>query len=415
MAPGPGGRLGDPALIHAHTGYPDGAAAAHLSERVGCPLIVTEHSSMVARHLSNPIQREWYLRAIDRASRFVAVSETLASELRAALPERAEKIVVIPNAVRIDDFVIEPAEMRVADQLLFVGYLKETKGIATLLEAFARVRATRPAATLVLVGEAPTPELRSRWEALADQLGIAGAVRFAGALDRAGVATAMSAATLFVHPSPRETFGVVAVEALASGLPVVATDSGGVTEVLGSDPNKVGAVVPPGDADALARAILVTLERIDAFDPEQLRASVAARFGSRAVATRLLDLYREVLDRAPTAGTASAAVPGGVGGGPSLPRHARRSGPLAFRAGSSWPASTGPGWLSCLPVSSRSSEHGSPLPQPPVPQPFRLIWRRCRSSSSTNEPPGTSRCCGRLAMAEVGLPGSPGCSGIRGP
>ena len=256
------------------------------------------------------MQREWYLRAIDRATRFIAVSETLASELRTALPDRAAKIIVIPNAVRIDDFAIEPAAKRVTDQLLFVGYLKETKGIATLLEAFARVRATRPVATLVLVGQAPTPELRSRWEALADQLGIAGAVRFAGALDRAGVAAAMSAATLFVHPSPRETFGVVAVEALASGLPVVATNSGGVTEVLGPDPNKVGAVVPPGDADALARAILVTLERIDAFDPEQLRASVAARFGSRAVATRLLDLYREVLDRAPTAGTASAVGSG---------------------------------------------------------------------------------------------------------
>lgn len=314
----------DPALIHAHTGYPDGAAAARLAERLGRPLIVTEHASTVSRYLASPAQREWYLRAIDRASRFIAVSETLAGELRRALPERAAKIVVIPNAVPVDDFAPGRAAGRVPDQLLFVGYLKETKGIANLLEAFARVRSARPAATLVLVGQAPTPEIQARWETAVDHLGVAGAVRFAGAADRAGVAAAMAGATLFVHPSPRETFGVVAVEALASGLPVVATDSGGVTEILGPEPSRVGALVRPDDPEALAGAIVATLERIDRFDPDHLRASVTSRYGSRSVAARLLDLYDEVLESPTDVLVRSPGAPGSMEPTSAhLPRRAR--------------------------------------------------------------------------------------------
>ncbi len=107
----------------------------------------------------------------------------------------------------------------------------------------------------------------------------------------------MARASLFVHPSPRETFGVVVVEALASGLPVVATDSGGVSEILWPDRDRLGAVVPVDDPELLGRAIIATLERRLDFDPDELRASVERRFGSPFVAERLLVLYREALAR----------------------------------------------------------------------------------------------------------------------
>jgi hypothetical protein len=116
----------------------------------------------------------------------------------------------------------------------------------------------------------------------------------------------MAGASLFVHPSPRETFGVVAVEALASGTPVVATDSGGVTEILGDEPERLGAMVPVDDPEALGRAIVTTLERRAAFDPAVLRASVERRFGSMFVAERLLVEYHELLAAAPAS---AGAIP----------------------------------------------------------------------------------------------------------
>jgi hypothetical protein len=115
----------------------------------------------------------------------------------------------------------------------------------------------------------------------------------------------MERAALFVHPSRIETMGIVAVEALAAGLPVVAVDSGGVTEVLGPDPMSVGALVPDQAPEPLAAAILATLDRRDVFDPVRLREQVVARYGAAAVAARIVELYDEVLAALPAAPTPS--------------------------------------------------------------------------------------------------------------
>ena len=283
------------AIVHAHTVYPDGAAAALLADRLGWPLLITEHSSFVDRIVATPGLRERYAATLGRAFRVLAVSEMLAGELRTAFPEQAAKIDVLPNTVPMDLF--RPASLagRAVDELLFVGYRKATKGIENLLRAVAVARDARPTIRLRLLGKSPDQATEARWQALASDLGIGDAVSFEEPIDRSGIADAMARASLFVHPSPRETFGVVAVEALASGTPVVATDSGGVTEILGAEPERLGAIVPVDDPAALGAAILDALERRDTFDPDELRASVERRFGSAFVAERLLVLYRQAI------------------------------------------------------------------------------------------------------------------------
>jgi len=280
-----------PDLIHAHTVYPDGAAAATMAERLGRPLFLTEHASFVQRLLLAPEIRARYVAAVARAQRLIVVSQVLADEVVADLPEVAAKVVVIPNAVDVDAFRVGEAAGRLPGELLFVGYRKESKGLDTLLRAFALVRRARPTTTLRLIGGSPTAAIETGWRRLAMELGVGEAVHFEPPGDRPAVAAAMARAALFVHPSPRETFGVVAVEALAAGLPVVATDSGGVTEIMGPHPDRLGAIVPVGDPEALAAAIEATLDRRHTLDPLALRAAVTARFGSAGVAGRLLDVY----------------------------------------------------------------------------------------------------------------------------
>lgn len=287
-----------PALVHAHTGYPDGAAAAGLAERLGCPLVITEHATFLARTLAEPAQRRSYAMACSRAARIIAVSQVLADQITDALPDVADRVVIVPNAVAVDEFRAPALDERVPDELLFVGYRKEVKGIGTLLEAFALVLAERPTARLRLIGGSPSVELEARWEALAAQLDIADRVSFEGAIGRPEIADAMARASVYVHASRYETFGVVVAEALASGLPVVATDSGGVTEILGAAPERFGALVAVDDRAALAAALLETLGRRASFEPEVLRASVRERFGARFVAERIANLYDEVLAEA---------------------------------------------------------------------------------------------------------------------
>ena len=307
-----------PALIHAHTGYPDGAAAAGMARALGVPLVITEHASFVDRLIAVPEIRTAYVAAGRQATRVIVVSATLAGELRAAMPELADRFVVVPNTIPVDDFRAGSLADRRADELLFVGYRLEAKGIEVLLRAFALARARRPSVTLRLIGGNTDAALEDRWLALAATLGVADAVSFEPAADRATVAEAMARTSVFVHPSRRETFGIVAAEALASGTPVVATASGGVPEILGAEPEAVGAVVPVGDPRALAAAIVTTLERRATFDPLRLRRTVVDRYAAPAVAARLREIYAAALEQHGKSGrTAAAADP--VGTGPDEP------------------------------------------------------------------------------------------------
>jgi glycogen(starch) synthase len=291
-----------PSLIHAHGGDPDGAGSAILAHRLGRPLVITEHASFVPQLLADPLSRRRYLAAVRNAVRIVAVSETLASELRAAIPDLARKLIVIPNVVAIDDFPSGDPAARRPGELLYAGYRKDTKGIATLLQAFASVRRARPDARLRLIGRASSDAEDARWRELVATLEVDDAVSFEPVADRAVIGRAMRQADLFVHPSPRETFGVVAAEALASGLPVVAADSGGVTEIIGGRA-ELGAIFPAGNPAAFASAILDALVRRESFDPSLMRSAIVARYSPAVVAARLVELYREVLSEATARGS----------------------------------------------------------------------------------------------------------------
>jgi len=281
-------------VVHAHTAYPDGYAAMGAARRLGWPLVVTEHASFVARQLRQPEHRRRYLEAAGAAASFIAVSDTLGGELVTAIPELASKLEVIPNVIPVHAFESRDHAERHPDELLFIGNRKEKKGMVVLLRAFADVLEERPSATLRLIGRSPTPAEERQWQNLAEDLGIAHAVRFEPPTDRRGVAAALQRASVFVHASPRETFGVVTLEALASGLPVVATQSGGISQIL--EDRRLGELVPPQDPRMLARAVIRTLSRLEEFDPATLRAA-AERFSGESVAPRIVRLYEQVMAR----------------------------------------------------------------------------------------------------------------------
>jgi glycogen(starch) synthase len=307
-------------LVHGHVGYPEGAAASYVARRLGIPFVLTEHATYLRRIFANPAQRARYIETVRTATRVVTVSQMLSAELADELgrdvPDLPERLIVIPNAIAIDDFPVVGPDRRAEAEILWVGYRKPVKGIDILLRAFARVRSARPDARLRLIGASVAPTDDTYWQQLAASLGVADAVSIEGPVGRTGVAQAMARASVFAHPSNRETFGVVAAEALATGLPVVATDSGGVTEVLGPEPERFGALVPRQDPVALADAIVAVLERREAFDPWQLRRWVEERYAAPVVAARLAELYAEVLDEttrgSPTLSGMRSAPPAGT-------------------------------------------------------------------------------------------------------
>ena len=127
------------------------------------------------------------------------------------------------------------------------------KGLAPLLEALAKVRTERDDAELVIIGK---PKDKSKIPALIERLGLQDAVRFVSGVTTERIVELYAEAEVAVVPSLYEGFSLPAVEAMACGVPLVATTGGAVPEVVGTD-GETGLLVPPGDPDALAARILL--------------------------------------------------------------------------------------------------------------------------------------------------------------
>jgi glycosyltransferase involved in cell wall biosynthesis len=281
-------RLGDFDLIHAHASFPAALVAMELASELGLPFVVTEHTGEALRHRLEraEIGRRALGEALHRANAIIAVSETVARRLSEAGVPATD---VIPNVVD-EDFFTPATNLHSGTPRAFaLARLVDGKGIAQLIAAVALLRRSDFPLELRIGGDGPR---RREWERYAHDLGLDGTVSFLGDLSRGAVREEMRACSCFVLPSESESFGVVCVEALACGRPVVATRSGGPEEIV---TERDGVLVPPRDVDSLAEGIRRVLT--NRYDTEAIRAGAVQRFGSAAVTAALEGVYRRVLLR----------------------------------------------------------------------------------------------------------------------
>jgi glycosyltransferase involved in cell wall biosynthesis/predicted O-methyltransferase YrrM len=275
-----------PDVVHAHV-YSAGIPALILARLSGAPMVVTEHYTGFERGLITGYDR-FAARVAFRGADLVApVSANLAREVRAVEPRA--RVRVVENVV--DGEVFRPGARARSDggaRLLTVAALAPKKGHADLLDAVAQVRDHGPV-SLDLVGDG---ELRGELRERARRLGLAETVRFHGELPKERVAELMREADLFVLPSLFENLPCVLIEAMASGLPSVATAVGGVPDLLDAGG---GILCPPRDPRALAAAISEALERRDAFDSAALAEAARRRFGYEAFERTWTEIYDELL------------------------------------------------------------------------------------------------------------------------
>jgi glycosyltransferase involved in cell wall biosynthesis len=293
-------------LVHAHTAHPDGFAALALARRSGKPLVITEHTGPFSTLTCDPALRKKTLAALAGAERVWCVSDALAREVGGWLqPGGRVHIRTLPNGVDPAVFYPPPGWRPdpAAPKVLFIGLLVEVKNLPVLLTAFAQLRRDLPGARLTIAGEGP---LRGAVERQVAALRLGDAVRLLGGQPRGEVARLLrEECDILVLPSRVETFGVVLIEALATGKPAVATRCGGPDGIV-TDPS-LGALCAPDDADTLAEALRRTAARLPEFDPKRIRAHALARFDYRVVACSLAGQYEEVLAAARRARPAPAA------------------------------------------------------------------------------------------------------------
>ncbi len=283
-------------LIHVHYGVL-GVRIATLIEAglLRGRLVVSFHGHDATRPAS-PRKRRRFQWMFERAS-LVSAPTRFLSELVEGLGCPTEKLVVVPSGVDLTRFCHRERQARPDGlvRLLSVGRLVEQKGHAVAFEALARVVERRPDVRYAIVGEGPE---RARLEALIERLGLQEHVQLLGRRTHDEVLALMSEAHVFLQPSihiragNREVLGVAALEAQACGLPVLASDVGGLPEAVPPE-----ALVPTGDAGALAERLAALLAEPSAWRElgRAGRSWVERRFDQRVIVSRWLDLYREVL------------------------------------------------------------------------------------------------------------------------
>lgn len=281
----------EPDVIHAHS-FLSALPALLLGRRHRKPVVYTEHWTIFLpenRGRLSPGMRLAARLALRHADAVLPVSANLGEALRRLAPDA--RIRVVPNAV--DERVFHPPEPgRPRGRRLITAGLLDTdrKGVDVVLRAIAELT-RRDGVHLDVVGDGV---LRREYERLARTLGLDASVTFHGLQPKDELARLLRQADAFVLGSRYENNPCVLLEALASGLPVVATRVGGVPEVVGTTS---GVLVEPESARALAAGIEELLGRLGAFDAAELARSAIERYGRHAVARQLVAVYEEVLAR----------------------------------------------------------------------------------------------------------------------
>ncbi len=282
-----------PDVIHAHWLIPQGviAAALDLLMKDARPFVVTSHGADLFALRAAPLQ--WMKRWVARRARGMSVvSRAMRNEAgRIGIDEA--RIAVEPMGVDLSErFHVDERSTRSDNELLFVGRLVEKKGLGHLIAAMPTILRARPDVRLTIVGFGP---LETAYRRQVKESGLAGAVTFLGAHAQDQLPPHYRRAAVFVAPfveaasGDREGLGLVLVEAIGCGCPVVVGDIAAVHDVVSPD---TALIVPADDATALAQACLAALE-----DPvgarrraELARRDVAQRFdwSERARAYRSL-------------------------------------------------------------------------------------------------------------------------------
>lgn len=282
--------FGAPDLIHAHNALNAGLLAAEIKRRYGRRYVLTEHSSYYHQGLAPRRFRYAVRRAIEESAAHTVVSHAVRGSLEAWVGPLVRTSGVLPNVLsRTFEEGVDSSPRCGGFTILSVGNLLPVKGHEHLVRAFAKFRCGHAEARLRIAGDGP---LRQRLEGLAAELGVADAVDFLGLLRPEAVRAEMLRAELLALPSLHETFGVVLIEAMACGLPVLATRCGGPSEIVSSE---AGWLVEPGDAHALAQGLERAHAERGKLTRQAVRRNCLAAYGRRAFATRAAGIYEAAL------------------------------------------------------------------------------------------------------------------------
>jgi len=279
---------GKPDAVVVNSSLWAGTALADRLYQEKIPFIVSEHlKEFIAPNGFTPLQRECILNTYQKTARIVATSNALKTGVIQHFPEYTNKIQIIPNPVDTNFFVPNPNP--VTENLIFnfavIALLRPEKKIDLLIKTFSDLLQERPACQLTIAGNGP--ERKALW-ALIQKLNLTDRVKLVGYQSPTGVRELLHKSQALILPSTVETFGVALIEAMACGLPVLATRCGGPEDIVTPE---TGLLVEKNNRFALMRGMVDLIERKNQFNSRKIREYAVRQFGVKT----FTDKYTELL------------------------------------------------------------------------------------------------------------------------
>ena len=281
--------FGKPGIIYAHVGK-TGINACSIKRKYGIPYVLLEHDSGILIGNTGKKQLNRQKPGYDNASAVLAVSGALKEQLQ---KYTVKKVHIVPNIIPEYMFAGKRKKETNSSDFLFIsiGNLVKSKSFDLTIKGFAEVAKKREGIGLFIVGEGPEEaSLRN----LAKELKIEEKIKFYGRMDNRKVAELMRTCDCFVLPSKFETFGMVYVEAMACGLPVIATRCGGPEDFVNDDN---GIMIDVDDEAALKEALVEMIDKQKFYDEERIRDSVYNKYSAEVIVEELEKVFCDCLNQ----------------------------------------------------------------------------------------------------------------------
>lgn len=280
---------GRPELIHAHFASIS-YTVSKVINKLNIPLVITEHLSTMMNSTIDKRLFKIAKHAYDNADSIIAVSP----ELKEVIKKRFNKnAMYIPNIVDTELFTFSENNIEVKEnQFIFVsvGSLIPRKRMDLTIKAFIKAFHNIENVKLTIFGEGSE---RQRLEQIIRDCHMENRICLMGLRSRREIAEYMKGSNCFVLASQAETFGVVYIEAMASGLPVIATECGGPESIVN---DKNGILIPVDDAEALIEAMKYMYKNVNIYNNEYIAKDTKNKFSAEVISSKLVDEYKILIN-----------------------------------------------------------------------------------------------------------------------
>jgi glycosyltransferase involved in cell wall biosynthesis len=269
-------------IIYAHVGYPGGYIALQLSKELDCPYLISEHMGpfpfpSYMNIWGKPMAK--LMQAYKNAAQVLAVSTALLQSIEQIIGVTTE---VLPNF--IDESLFKQNTKPASKKILFIGRAEYTKGLDILIKAFHLSKASSAGYQLHIIGRGSIKDIYND-ESLPE-------VFFLGEIPNSQIPIKISDCAFIALPSLYESFGVVLIEALACGKPIVTTDCGGPSDIVSATN---GVLAKTGDVKDLQEKLDWMIDHHSSFDPKAIRAEFLEKFGSKKTSSQLIGRFEEII------------------------------------------------------------------------------------------------------------------------